>query len=241
MEVAQRRGIYLIKARRVLLGQKKIYGNAANKSLAKSLRSNVIVEEITFAVFSVPDTCQVITKKISGAQYTKNMRSMVASIMGSLAGTYGAGISTDAVGEKIGKKVNKKVNKKVGSVIGFVAGAGGRILAGVTVNKITELLKEDDCIITARLFNASIVNMSIDYYMPEEEVNRLIKLLDKDNKEIGKFQMKIRNSEYQYYEIIKFLEPYFEEAINDRKHISEKDEESAFAIDEIYRFASAEV
>ena len=227
----------LINARRVLLGQKKIYGNAANKSLAKALRSNAIVEGITFVVFSVPDTCRVVTKKISGAQYTKNMLSMIASIMGSLAGTYGAGIAAGVVGEKIGKKVNKKV----GSVIGFVAGASGGILAGVTVNKITGLFKEDDCIITARLFNALVVNMSIDYYVSEEEVDRLIKLLDKDSKEIRKFQMKIRNSEHQYYEINKFLEPYFEEVINDRKLISEKDEESAFAIDEIYKFASAGV
>lgn len=61
----------LINARRILLGQKKIYGNAANKSLAKALRSNAFVEGITFVVFSVPDTYRVATGKISGAQYTK--------------------------------------------------------------------------------------------------------------------------------------------------------------------------
>lgn len=227
----------LINARRVLLGQKKIYGSAANKSLAKALRSNAIVEGITFVVFSVPDTCRVVTKKISGAQYTKNMLSMVASIMGSIASTYGAGIAAGAVGEKIGKKVNKKV----GSVIGFVAGAGGGIIAGVTVNKITGLFKEDDCIITARLFNASIVNMAIDYYLSDEEVDKLIKLLDKDSKKIGKFQREIRTYDHQYYEINKFLEPYFEATIKERKHISEKDEEAAFSIEEIYKFAGAEV
>lgn len=227
----------LINARRALLGQKKIYGNAANKSLAKALRSNVIVEGITFVVFSIPDTCRVVTKKISGAQYTKNMLSMVASILGSIASTYGAGIAAGAVGEKLGKKINKKM----GSAIGFVAGAGGGFIAGVTVNKITGLFKEDDCIITARLFNASIVNMAIEYYMSDEEVDKLVDLLDKDSKKIGKFQMEIRNSDHQYHEISKCLEPYFEEAVKERTYISEKDEEKAFCIEEIYKFASAEV
>ncbi len=127
----------LINARRVLLGQKKIYGSAANKSLAKALRSNVIVEGISFVVFSIPDTYRVSTKKISGAQYTKNMISMLASFLGGFAGTYGTGLAAGAVGEKLGKKVNKKI----GAVIGFVAGAGGGMLAGFTVKKLIDLFQ----------------------------------------------------------------------------------------------------
>lgn len=220
----------LINARRILLGQKKIYGNAANKSLAKALRGNAIVEGITFIVFSIPDTYRVSTGKISGAQYTKNMISSAASFMGTIAGAYGAGLAAGAVGEKVGKKVTKRA----GAVIGFVAGAGGGMLAGVAVNKIAGLFKEDDCIITARLFNAAIVNMSIDYFMSEEEIDKLVDALDKDSKKIGKFQMKVRVSEHQYYDIQKFLEPYFEKAISDRKYISEKNEEDAFTYEEIY-------
>lgn len=214
----------LINARRILLGQKKIYGNAANKSLAKALRSNAFVEGITFVVFSVPDTYRVATGKISGAQYTKNMFSMTASFLGAISATYSAGIAAGAIGEKMGKKVNKKV----GSVIGFVAGAGGGMIAGITVNKLTGLFKEDDCVIVARLLNAVVVDMAIDYFMSEEEINKLIELLDKDSKKINKLQLQIRKSEQQYFDIKKFLEPYFEQATADRKHISEKDEENAF-------------
>lgn len=227
----------LVNAKRVLLGKKKIYGNAANKSFAKALRSNAIVEAASFVVFSVPDTYGVVAGKISGAQYTKNMISSAASFMGSLAGAYGSGIAAGAVGEKIGKKINKKV----GAVIGFAAGAGGGILAGVTVNKIAGLFKEDDCIITARLFNAAIVNMSIDYFMSEQEMDKLVELLDKDSKKIGKFQLKIRISQQQYYDIQQFLEPYFERVTNDRKAISEKEEEKAFDFNKIYNFVGAEV
>lgn len=220
----------LINARRILLGQKKIYGNAANKSLAKALRGNAIVEGVTFIVFSIPDTYRVSTGKISGAQYTKNMISSAASFMGSVVGVYGSGLVLGTVGGKIGKKVTKKT----GAVIGFVAGAGSGMLAGVAVNKIAGIFKEDDCIITARLLNATIVNMSIDYFMSEEEIDKLVDDLDKDAKKISKFQMKVRTSEHQYYDIQKFLEPYFEKAISGRKSISEKDEEDAFTYEEIY-------
>lgn len=222
----------LINARRVLLGQKKIYGNAANKSLAKALRGNAIVEGITFIVFSVPDTYRVSTGRISGAQYTKNMISAAASFMGTVAGTYAAGLAAGAIGEKFGKKANKRV----GAIIGFVAGAGGGMLAGAAVNKIAGLFKEDDCIITTRLFNAAIVNMSIDYFMSEEEIDELVAALDKDSKKISKFQMKIRVSEHQYYDIQKFLEPYFENAISNRKYISKKNEEDTFSYEEIYDY-----
>lgn len=219
----------LINARRVLLGQKKIYGNTANKSLAKALRSNALVEGISFVVFSIPDTYRLVTNKISGAQYTKNMISMAASFAGSIAGAYGGGMVAGAVGEKIGKKIDKRV----GAVIGFVAGAGGGILAGVTVNKLTGLFKEDDCIISARMFNSVIINMSIEYFMSEEEIDILIKELDNDSKQLGKFQIQIRNSNRQYYDIRKYLEPYFDKAIEDRKKISEKDEDEAFLCDDL--------
>ena len=214
----------LINARRALLGQKKIYGAAANKSLAKALRGNVVVEGITFVVFSIPDTYRVSTGKISGAQYTKNMISTVASIVGSLAGTYGAGLAVGAVGEKIGKKIDKRV----GAAVGFVAGTGGGMLFEVAGNKLAGLLKEDDCIISARLLNAVVVNMAMDYMLNENEIDELVKKLDADSKKIGKFQVSIRNAGHQYHDIYKFLEPYFEDVIAARTYISEETENNAF-------------
>lgn len=220
----------LVNARRILLGQKKIYGNAANKSLAKALRGNAMVEGVAFIMFSVPDTYRVTTGKISGAQYTKNMLSAAASLMGSIAGVYGAGMAVGVVGEKIGKKVNKKA----GAIIGFAVGAGGGMLSGFAVNKITGLFREDDCIISARLFNAVIVNMAVDYLMSGEEIDKLVEELDKDSRKIGKFQMKIRTLEHQYYDIQKFLEPYAQKAVAGRAYISKEEEQKVFAYDDIY-------
>ena len=218
----------LINARRVLLGKGKIYGNAANKSLAKALRSNMMGEGVMFVVFSVPDTYRVITGKISGAQYTKNMLSAMASIVGTWAGTNGSGLVAGRIFEKLGKKIDKKF----GAVIGFAAAASGGIIFGYAVNKLTGLFKEDDCIITARLFNSVIVNMAVEYFMDDKEIDILIKELDDDSKKIGKFQIKLRNSKHQYYDTQKFLEPYFERAISNRKKITETDEKNIFTVDQ---------
>lgn len=217
----------LINARRVLLGKGKIYGSAANKSLAKALRSNGVVEGISFVVFSVPDTYRVCAGKISGAQYTKNMVSMTASVAGSIAGTYGAGMVVGAVGEKIGKKINKRF----GAAIGFAAGAGGGMLAGFTVNKFTGLFKEDDCVITARLFNAVLINMSIEYLFDEAEMDKLIEILDTRDKDIRKQQIELRRSDHQYYDVQKFLEPLFAEVVKSRSVISTELEEKSFMMD----------
>ncbi|MBD5499522.1 MAG: hypothetical protein HDR11_17545 [Lachnospiraceae bacterium] len=217
----------LINARRVLLGKGKIYGNAANKSLAKALRSNAIVEGIAFLAFSVPDTYRVCFRKTSGAQYTKNMISTTASFMGGLVGTYGAGMAVGAVGEKIGKKIDKRL----GSVIGFVAGAGGSMLAGFVVNKLTSLFKEDDCVITARIFNAVLINMSIEYLFEEAEMDKLIEILNTKEKDIRKLQVALRRSSHQYYDVQKFMEPLFDEVLKKRSAITTELEEKSFEID----------
>lgn len=214
----------IINARRTLLGQSKIYGSAASKSLAKALRSNAIVEGISFVVFSVPDTYRLFSKKISGAQYTKNMLSMSASVAASIASTYGAGVAAGAIGEKIGKKIGKNM----GAVIGFVAGAGGGMIAGIAVNKLTGLWKEDDCVITTRLFSAVMINMTIDYLLSEEEGEKVIKLIEDDVKKIRNFQVSIMTSDRQYYDIERFLAPYFDSIVGERETITKMDENIEF-------------
>lgn len=218
----------LVNARRVLLGKGKIYGSAANKSFAKALRSNAMVEGISFVVFSVPDTYRVFTKKISGAQYTKNMVSSISSLLGGIASTYGAGVAVGAIGEKYGKKVNKTL----GAAIGFAAGACGGMFAGFTVKKLSDLFKEDDCYIYARMFNAIVVNTAIEYMLDEQECDELIELLDSNSKKINKFQMTILKSQYQYFDITHFLEPYFDTVVSRREVISKELENKVFLYEE---------
>lgn len=208
-----------INAKRVLLGQNKIYGNAASKSFAKALRSTVVSEGVMFVVFSIPDTYRVITSKISTAQYLKNMVSLGAAFLGNIVGAYGAGLAVGAIGEKFGKRIDKKV----GAAVGFLGGLLGGTVAGIAVKSLAGLFKEDDVVITARLFNAVVANMAVEYFLQEKETDKLIELLNEDSKEIGKLQRKLLVSSRQYYDVEQFLASYFDKAINNREPIKDED------------------
>lgn len=209
----------LVNAKRALLGQSKISGASASKSFSKALRSTVVSEGVMIVLFSVPDTYRVMTKKISGAQYTKNMVSLLASFGGNIAGTYATGIAVGKVGEKLGKKVDKKV----GAALGFAGGLLGGSVIGITVRSLMGLFKEDDAVITARLVNATIANMTMDYMLTEQEMDDLIAELDKDGKKLVKFQQNLLKSDHQYYDAEKFLETYFDQVIKKRENISDVD------------------
>ena len=56
------------------------------------------------------------------------------------------------------------------------------------MRQLTNLFKEDDAVITARLFNAAVANLAVDYLMTEEEIDRLISELDDAGKDINKLQ-----------------------------------------------------
>lgn len=209
----------LVNAKRALLGQGKISGAAASKSFAKALRSTAVSEGILFVVFSVPDTYKVIARKITGAQFTKNMVSRSAAFLGNIAGTYGMGMLVGKGGEKIGKKVDKRV----GAVIGFAGGMVGGAVFGAAIKSLTDLFKEDDSVITARLVNAVIANMAVDYFLTEEEADILIARLNDDSKAMGKMQRQLMTSKRQYYDIEEFLTPYFDEVTSKRETIKDED------------------
>ena len=209
----------LVNAKRALLGQSKISGAAATKSFAKALRSTVVSEGALFIVFSIPDTYRVITRKISGAQFTKNLVSLGSAFMGHIAGSYGTGIVVAEIGEKLGTKIDKRVGK----VVGFAGGLIGGTVAGAVVKSLTGLLKEDDSVITARLINAVIANMAVDYFLSEEEVDGLLDRLASDSKKIGKMQRQLLSSSRQYYDIVEFMTPYFEETARAREKIKDQD------------------
>ena len=206
----------IVNAFRSLAGKKAIYGAAAQKSFAKALRTTAMTQGIMFVVFSVPDTIRVVGHKMSGAQYTKNMTSMVASFLGAAAGSYGAGIAMGKVLEEAGEKVKGQVGGAVGFAAGIVGGTG----ANMIVRGIGNLFHEDDAIITTRLFNACLSNMCIDYMLSETEVDEVIKQLDDKGKAIGKLQRQLIASERQYYDVEQFLDPIFKNVVSKREKIS---------------------
>lgn len=82
----------IVNGIRALSGKLAIYGAAATKSLAKIMRSNVLTFTISFAIFSVPDTYNLATQKISASQYAKNITVLVGGVVagGFIGGTVGA-------------------------------------------------------------------------------------------------------------------------------------------------------
>lgn len=207
----------IVNAFRALAGKKAIYGAAAQKSFAKFLGSTAITQGIMFFVFTVPDTYRAISGKISGAQYWKNMTSLAASFMCSI-------VATTTAGAAIGKTVGEKINKKVGSAIGLCAGVIGGALGGTAVKTIGNLLHEDDAIITARLFNAVLLNQFIDYMLTPEEQDQVIAILDNDEKKLRELQQSLLKSAHQEQDVIDYLAPNIREIIKKRHIIGGNDE-----------------
>lgn len=194
-----------------------IYGAAAQKSFAKFISSTAITQGIMFFVFTVPDTYRAISGKISDAQYWKNMTSLAASFMCSI-------VATTTAGAAIGKTVGEKINKKVGSAIGLCAGVIGGALGGTAVKTIGNLLHEDDGIITARLFNAVLLNQFIDYMLTPEEQDQIIAILDNDEKKLRELQQSILKSAHQEQDVIDYLTPNIQKIIKKRHIIGDSEE-----------------
>lgn len=207
----------IVNAFRALAGKKAIYGAAAQKSFAKFFGSTAITQGIMFFAFTVPDTYKAISGKISGSQYLKNMTSLAASFLCSIA-------ATTSAGAVIRKTVGEKISKKVGSAIGLCAGLIGGALGGIAVKTIGNLLHEDDAIITARLFNAILLNQFIDHVLTADEQDQVIALLDNDEKMLRALQQDLLKSEHQEQDVIDYLKPKIQSIIKKRKIIGIDDE-----------------
>lgn len=208
----------IVNAFRALAGKKAIYGAAAQKSFAKFLGSTAITQGIMFFVFTIPDTYKAISRKISGSQYWKNMTSLAVSFMCSIA-------ATTATGAALGKTIGEKINKKVGSAIGLVAGVVGGALGGTAVKAIGNLLHEDDAIITARLFNAVLLNQFIDYMLTPEEQDLIITMLNDEENKLRDLQQSLLKSDHQEQDIVDYLEPKIHKIIK-KRHVIGADKEA---------------
>lgn len=146
--------------------------------------------------------------------------------------TVALGIQADAhrTGDrlgKIGEKIGKNVNNKVGGVAGFVGGTVGGTLVSSATRAAGNLLHEDDVLIAARLINAAITNLCLDYMFSEKEVQMLIGTLDsKENlKSLKKLQQNVIMSKTQYKDIVDVLTPIFDEIVKTRPVINKEMEQ----------------
>lgn len=198
----------IVNGIRALSGKGAIYGAAASKHLAKILRSNVITSALTFAVFSIPETYNLASKKISAAQYTKNMTVLLGSIAGGAGGAVVAGIAA----AKIAGAAGTVVAPGVGTAVGIAGGFVGGVVGAKAVDVVGDILHEDDVEILGRLFNAVVSCMIGEYLLDAEEMDKLMGALDKvPQKDFKSVFGNIIKADKQENVIRDFLRPHFEE------------------------------
>ena len=203
----------IVNGIRALFGKGAIYGAAASKHLAKILRSNVITSALTFAVFSIPETYNLASKKISTAQYTKNMTVLLGSIAGGAGGAIVAGIAV----AKIAGAAGTAVAPGVGTAVGIAGGFVGGVVGAKATDVVGDILRKDDFDILGRLFNAVVSCMIGEYLLDAEEMDKLMDSLDQiPQKEFKDIFSNIMKSEGQENVIRDFWRPHFEEITAER-------------------------
>lgn len=208
----------IVNAIRAISGKGAISGAAATKQLAKILRSNVVTSIVTFVAFCIPDTYNMFVKKISRAQYTKNM----LSLLGTMVGGGGGVLATSVGAAKIAGVAGTAINPGIGTAIGIVGGLVGGMAGGTAVKALGDKVREDDSTILSRMFNGILLNLIYEYMLQEAEIDVLIEKLNSIKpKEFKKLYGEIISSHSQDKKIDDFVRHYFEEIIRNRSIIKE--------------------
>lgn len=203
----------IVNGIRALSGKSAIYGAAASKHLAKILRSNVLTSVLSFAVFSIPETYNVASRKISGAQYAKNMSVLAGSIAAGAGGAIAAGV----VAAKVAGAAGTAVAPGVGTVVGIAGGFVGGAVGAKVVKVAGDVLHEDDVETLGRLFNAYVSLMIGEYLLDEVEIDCLISRLNEiKQKEFKTLFENLEKTSEQECVIRKFLNPHFEAVVAER-------------------------
>lgn len=208
----------IVNSIRAMSGKTAISGAAATKQLAKILRSNVVTSTVIFAAFSIPDTYNMFSKRISGAQYTKNMLSLVGTMVGAGGGT----LLTSVGAAKAGAIAGTSINPGVGTAIGLVGGFAGGTVGGTVTKFVGDKIREDDSVILSRMFNGIVLNLVYEYMLQEQEIKLLIdeKFASISSKEFRKLFKDIHSSAEQEKIIDHFVRHYFDDIIKMRPAIA---------------------
>lgn len=203
----------IVNGIRALSGKGAIYGAAVSKHLAKVLRSNAITSVLSFTAFSIPETYNVASRKISGAQYIKNMSVLAGSIAAGAGGAIAAGV----VAAKVAGAAGTAVAPGVGTVVGIAGGFVGGAVGAKVVKAAGDILHEDDVETLGRMFNAYVSLMIGEYLLDEGEIDSLISQLDEvKQKEFKTLFENLQKSSEQECLVRDFFNPYFEAVIAER-------------------------
>lgn len=204
----------LVNGLRTLSGKSAISGAAASKQLAKICRSNVITTAITLAVFSVPEAYNLANRRITGAQYARNMANLTGSVLGGAGGMLAAG----AAAAKVAGAAGTAIAPGVGTVIGIAGGLVGGSAASAATNAVGTVLYEGDAVVISRLFNAYVASMATEYMLDEAEVTALTEELNRTgSNEFKDLFADFLRSANQEAVLREFLTPRFDKVTSARE------------------------
>lgn len=214
----------LVNAVRTLGGEAAIQGASAYRHLARIMRSTLFSSALTFAVFSIPDTCRLATRRISAAQYAKNLSVLSGSIAGGTGGAIAAGA---AAGQLAGTAVTAALGTAIGVAGGFVGGS----LAAMAVDAVGDLIHEDDADAQLRLFNAVLSCMIGEHLLDADEIEALVQRLDAaDPAELRRLFTQVQRAQVQEAPLRDYLLPHVEAVTAARERFSMPGPADIFAV-----------
>lgn len=197
----------LMDALCALAGQSGVAQATALGRIARMLGGRLAGGAFSLAVFSIPDTYRLAARKISGAQFAKNM----GVTLGSLAGGTGGAIAAGAAAAKISAAAGTAILPGVGTAVGFAGGLAGGMLGAKLADLLADILHEDDAERYARLFNAYLAEMMGEYLLDGAEMDALIDDLNAVEPErFRALYASLNRAERQEALIRNFLTPRFE-------------------------------
>lgn len=200
------------------LSRTQFFSDIMTKSIIKSGAVSAVGG---FIVFSIPETYNYATKKISGAQYATNLAVLSASIVGGTAGAYAGGAIGTAAGTAAGMGAGSVPLAIAGASGGVAGGLVAGTAAGIGTSQIIDIFFEGDDKRIARLFNAITLVLFNEYLLDEHEIDEFIVLMNSVTpRKFNNLFKTIHASNEQVKTIRDFLEPYFESIVSKRELFS---------------------
>lgn len=199
-----------------------IYGAAAMKSAAKLLRGNVITAGISVAVLSTVDIVNIFRGRISGAQLFKNITNTASTVAGGTAGWVGGATAGAALGSMI-----PVIGTAIGGVVGGLVGslAGGAV-AGEVSNAVLDNFIEDDAEEMIRIVEKEFTDLSTDYLLNKEEVEKIVNNLKDALAGSALKDMYADSNKHKYANNL--IRPYIEKIVKEREKIELPTEEEMY-------------
>ncbi|MFT4245903.1 MAG: hypothetical protein QM571_05225 [Micrococcaceae bacterium] len=191
---------------------------AGARHFTNVFKSNFIFSVVTSFLFSISDTFNLFNNKISKAQYTKNITSIIGA---SLA--YGGGCVLGYItAGKISSLFGINLSTAERGIIAFTIGTAIGLYIDKFIRTIGNRVYEDDTNILTRMYNAVVLNLIYEYMFTETEIDKLLACFNKiKSKEYNQMFQDLLAAENQEGFITDFVRPHFEEVSEGRAKVLE--------------------